>query len=506
MDASVKEAFCCDGRTVSLPIQVLSLAGLEDLLTMDAWHGLPQADRDRLAKLLPACEDQKQQDDAVQFALTNTSGFLEGTRASQCLTKMRSGSMHPALSEQRKRTRELAELQHTLDVQDYHNKMVYGLLEYKDSLRYSAEGSDGDWSDEDRADPEQVPRITPRHPWALPMLDALHMILQASPSKQAKFEHILEISASALTPSRGVPGIDSEPEPPLRYLLRACLLFMSMRPAAQPMVQPAPGCHAEWTWAAADSLSGHDLMRLSAQLSRKLESVSFCTQLKCNKNVGFTGGGIQGSVKVSTRVNASPAKPAINIVTNEEAIREFHKQEYQRFSNPYRPYRYIDVVSGKTTVVAPLRKTSHGSTKGRDHSVLTSERPTHVTVLALVRDAAARLPNGQGTRQDICEILRSSQYIFDGVADMQLSQVVTNALDRLLAQHMDPCIEYDDQRKKYVYKHLGRTETDFINKRGSNKSKPVGKAGNSPSANVGGPSSDMSEFDEESEDSGQEKM
>eukprot|EP00656_Telonema_subtile_P057586 TRINITY_DN9503_c0_g1_i2.p1 TRINITY_DN9503_c0_g1~~TRINITY_DN9503_c0_g1_i2.p1 ORF type:complete len:247 (+),score=51.56 TRINITY_DN9503_c0_g1_i2:100-840(+) len=234
MDASVKEAFCCDGRTVSLPIQVLSLAGLEDLLTMDAWHGLPQADRDRLAKLLPACEDQKQQDDAVQFALTNTSGFLEGTRASQCLTKMRSGSMHPALSEQRKRTRELAELQHTLDVQDYHNKMVYGLLEYKDSLRYSAEGSDGDWSDEDRADPEQVPRITPRHPWALPMLDALHMILQASPSKQAKFEHILEISASALTPSRGVPGIDSEPEPPLRYLLRACLLFCLLYTSPSP--------------------------------------------------------------------------------------------------------------------------------------------------------------------------------------------------------------------------------------------------------------------------------
>jgi nuclear factor related to kappa-B-binding protein len=34
--------------------------------------------------------------------------------------------------------------------------------------------------------------------------------------------------------------------------------------------------------------------------------------------------------------------------------------------------------------------------------LLKSERPACVTILTLVRDAAARLPNGVGTRADIC--------------------------------------------------------------------------------------------------------
>ena len=38
---------------------------------------------------------------------------------------------------------------------------------------------------------------------------------------------------------------------------------------------------------------------------------------------------------------------------------------------------------------------SGGATKVRGHNLMTGERPACVTLLSLVRDAAARLPNGR---------------------------------------------------------------------------------------------------------------
>lgn len=39
--------------------------------------------------------------------------------------------------------------------------------------------------------------------------------------------------------------------------------------------------------------------------------------------------------------------------------------------------------------------------KAREHPLLLSKRPPYVTILTLVRDAAARLPNGEGTRAEV---------------------------------------------------------------------------------------------------------
>ena len=46
--------------------------------------------------------------------------------------------------------------------------------------------------------------------------------------------------------------------------------------------------------------------------------------------------------------------------------------------------------------------------KAREHPALKNDRPPQVTLLSLIRDAASRLPRGEGTRQDICELLRES--------------------------------------------------------------------------------------------------
>lgn len=103
---------------------------------------------------------------------------------------------------------------------------------------------------------------------------------------------------------------------------------------------------------------------------------------------------------------------------------------------------------------------SVGNTKARGHTMLSADRPNFVTILSLVRDAAARLPNGEGTRAEICELLKSSQYISSTAPDNLLQSVVSGALDRMHTQ-WDPCVKYDQKRKIWIYLHRNRTEEDF---------------------------------------------
>lgn len=103
---------------------------------------------------------------------------------------------------------------------------------------------------------------------------------------------------------------------------------------------------------------------------------------------------------------------------------------------------------------------SVGNTKARGHTMLSADRPNFVTILSLVRDATARLPNGEGTRADICELLKSSQYISKDAPDNVLQSVVSGALDRMHTQ-FDPCVKYDPKRKIWIYLHRNRSEEDF---------------------------------------------
>lgn len=77
-----------------------------------------------------------------------------------------------------------------------------------------------------------------------------------------------------------------------------------------------------------------------------------------------------------------------------------------------------------------------------------------------MRNAAARLPNGEGSRSDVCELLKDSQYLAPGVTDTQINTVVSGALDRLHYEK-DPCVKYDVNRKLWIYLHRNRSEEDF---------------------------------------------
>ncbi|KAL3849697.1 hypothetical protein ACJIZ3_011579 [Penstemon smallii] len=146
--------------------------------------------------------------------------------------------------------------------------------------------------------------------------------------------------------------------------------------------------------------------------------------------------------------------------SSEEVRTYFRKEEVLRYLIPDRAFSYT-AVDGKKTIVAPLRRCGGKPTsKARDHFMLKRDRPPHVTILCLVRDAAARLPGSIGTRADVCTLIRDSQYIVEDVSDAQVNQVVSGALDRLHYER-DPCVQFDGERKLWVYLHREREEEDF---------------------------------------------
>ncbi|XP_064424745.1 nuclear factor related to kappa-B-binding protein isoform X3 [Latimeria chalumnae] len=144
-----------------------------------------------------------------------------------------------------------------------------------------------------------------------------------------------------------------------------------------------------------------------------------------------------------------------------EEKRTFQEQEQQRYNQPHKAFTFR--MHGFESVVGPVKGVFDKETslnKAREHSLLRSDRPAYVTILSLVRDAAARLPNGEGTRAEICELLKDSQFLAPEVTSAQINTVVSGALDRLHYEK-DPCVKYDIGRKLWIYLHRDRSEEEF---------------------------------------------
>ncbi|KAM9781328.1 nuclear factor related to kappa-B-binding protein [Syngnathus typhle] len=139
----------------------------------------------------------------------------------------------------------------------------------------------------------------------------------------------------------------------------------------------------------------------------------------------------------------------------------FQIQEQQRYSQPHKAFTFR--MHGFESVVGPVKGVfdkEMSLNKAREHTLLRSNRPPYVTILSLVRDAAARLPNGEGTRAEICELLKDSQFLAPDVTSAQVNTVVSGALDRLHYEK-DPCVKYDIGRKLWIYLHRNRSQEEF---------------------------------------------
>uniref|UniRef100_A0A0D9WC40 DEUBAD domain-containing protein n=1 Tax=Leersia perrieri TaxID=77586 RepID=A0A0D9WC40_9ORYZ len=158
------------------------------------------------------------------------------------------------------------------------------------------------------------------------------------------------------------------------------------------------------------------------------------------------------------------AQKSLNTISpsSEEARSYFQREEFLRYSIPDRAFCYT-AADGEKSIVAPLRRGGGKPTaKARGHPMLLPDRPPHVTILCLVRDAASRLPARTGTRADVCTLLKDSQYLNHDESNKEaaVNQVVSGALDRLHYER-DPCVLYDNDKKLWTYLHRGREEEDF---------------------------------------------
>uniref|UniRef100_A0A4W5R8B3 Nuclear factor related to kappaB binding protein n=1 Tax=Hucho hucho TaxID=62062 RepID=A0A4W5R8B3_9TELE len=139
----------------------------------------------------------------------------------------------------------------------------------------------------------------------------------------------------------------------------------------------------------------------------------------------------------------------------------FDHQEQQRYDQPHKAFTFR--MHGFESQVGPVKGVfdkEMSLNKAREHTLLRSDRPAYVTILSLVRDAAARLPNGEGTRAEICELLKDSQFLEPDVTSGQVNTVVSGALDRLHYEK-DPCVKYDIVRKLWIYLHRDRGQEEF---------------------------------------------
>lgn len=154
-----------------------------------------------------------------------------------------------------------------------------------------------------------------------------------------------------------------------------------------------------------------------------------------------------------------------------EQKRNFQQQEADRFLRPWLPFVYH--IQDYSCVVGPLRSASTtteqrstslqpgSQARARDHPLLRPDRPIHVSLAEIVRDAVACLPNGEGTRADITVLVQNSGFLLPTVNHRKLQQCVSSALDRLQGEAADPSVYYNAARRVWVYRHRHRTPEEF---------------------------------------------
>ncbi|XP_049342692.1 uncharacterized protein LOC125806985 [Solanum verrucosum] len=146
---------------------------------------------------------------------------------------------------------------------------------------------------------------------------------------------------------------------------------------------------------------------------------------------------------------------------SEEIRACFRREEALRYREPERAFSYT-TIDGHKSVVAPLKRRGGKPLKRiLHHHILKTNRPTHFSLHCLVRDAAARLPGGVRTRDDVCVLARDSQFIVEDISSSQLNKAVRGGLDRLHYELDDPCVKYEREKRRWTYLHRDRQGEDF---------------------------------------------
>jgi hypothetical protein len=184
--------------------------------------------------------------------------------------------------------------------------------------------------------------------------------------------------------------------------------------------------------------------------------------------LGQLGGGISkaGDALLALPERVEPTAVAAGRSSSNEwdasrwrRVLDFRNQETERYNVPERAFMYRNPWGN--SIVCPLKRgPALDGGRPREHDLLRNERPSHVTILCIVRDAASRLRGNRGSRADICDLLRDSQYLREGATFQQLNTVVSGALDRLHYETNAP-VQFDPESKEWCYLHNDFRVDDF---------------------------------------------
>ncbi|KAL5102901.1 Nuclear factor related to kappa-B-binding protein [Taenia crassiceps] len=150
-----------------------------------------------------------------------------------------------------------------------------------------------------------------------------------------------------------------------------------------------------------------------------------------------------------------------------EQRRIFQIQEEERYSRPWEPYIYNQ--HGYAAVVGPVLRAVGGEGGGRmrtalsarEHPLLRPNRPPWVSLSEIVRDAVARLPNGEGTRPEIAMLVQDSGFLVTSFSQKQLNQCISSALDRLQSEGANSPVMYDPVQRLWIYRFRHLSPPDF---------------------------------------------
>lgn len=135
-------------------------------------------------------------------------------------------------------------------------------------------------------------------------------------------------------------------------------------------------------------------------------------------------------------------------------LEQYQMQEWRRFNSPYESFLYKDTF-GSVSMESQVAPVIPKPRTAQEEDILVPTAPAEVSMLNLVRDSVARLPKRQGTRVDIRNMLRQSQYIRVSSTDAALNTAIFMSLEEL-SRGMDPSIKFNASIGLWQYGHGDR--------------------------------------------------
>ncbi|KAH3760694.1 Nuclear factor kappa-B-binding protein [Pelomyxa schiedti] len=459
------------GITVVLPLALCKLADLSSVLNMHTWNSiLSEEQRASLQELLPKVSTSQT---TILENLFAGEVFHFNNPVHQFTRDLRNGFLAPEVQRYRKQYRLLKFKCYIHSMKEYNANLISKILLYRSSLGIPNnltdtallptthnEDTGSSSGGEDGEIEEEFHKKHKRH----------HQHLSGYIRKRGTSyipAFVLFTTLRALFFSQGLSvTLETLTQ---RLFLRYALGFL----AHPPSITITPGSHFQpavrydsdtgyWQWlekATPDSrFPFNDTRRYQPQMTKEkeeqLQSLEQLFWFALSRNMFNED---KSELKISSS-RMSKSGPTIE-ATPGDVVQEFRRQEAERYRIPEQAFQYnLPLVK---SVVAPLKRVAgNPSLKPREHFMLKSNRPSFVNILPLVRDAAARLPGGVGTRPDVAMLLSDSQFVVENIQKTQINTIVSGALDRLHAER-DPCVRFDPDQKLWVYLHRHRTLQDF---------------------------------------------